>query len=192
MQAHTRKISLPGRIVMWIFIMILSVGLVLPEANVTANPVTSPSGSESSSVNGYNLKERDFTRLVKLYGRHKDKVAPMIKGLEKLGQNYSILRDRGNKNWVAMRVLCYDYNSYYQGAISHRYEVELLIQNHYGFNSKGKVTNEAMAKYTVFKLRGAVVQMITNIDRAERTLKAGNHLMRKNAMVDKGKVKGKE
>ena len=124
--------------------------------------------------------------------RHKDKVDRMINGLQALGQNYSILRDRGNKNWVQMRVLCYDYNSYYQGAISHRYEVELLIKNHPGFNAKGKVTNQGMAKLTIVKMRGAVLQMITNIYRAEKTLKAGNHLMRENAMQDRGAKKNRK
>jgi hypothetical protein len=192
MRVKAQRISLPGRVFLWIGSIILIIGLVLPEANVAATAANSPSANGSSSVNAYTLKERDFVRIKKLYTRHKDKVDRMINGLQALGQNYSILRDRGNKNWVQMRVLCYDYNSYYQGAISHRYEVELLIKNHPGFNAKGKVTNQGMAKLTIVKMRGAVLQMITNIYRAEKTLKAGNHLMRENAMQDRGAKKNRK
>jgi hypothetical protein len=175
-----------ARLLMLITILTLVFSLVLPQSVATATPAGS--ADESASYD-YSLIERDYKSLQKMYSRYKADVKPLAKGLDTLLQNYRILQDRGNKKWIDMRILYYDYNSYYQASISHQAEVELLFQNHYGFNNKGKITNEPMAKYTVGKLRGAVVQMINNIAKAKSTLQAGKKMMKTNSVIDKSKNK---
>lgn len=175
-----------ARLLMLITILTLVFSLVLPQSVATAVPAGS--ADESASYD-YSLIERDYKSLRKLYSKYKADVKPLSKGLDTLLQNYRILQDRGNKKWVDMRILFYDYNSYYQAAISHQAEVELLFQNHYGFNSKGKITNGPMAKYTVGKLRGAVVQMVNSITKARETLQAGKKMMKSNSIIDKSKNK---
>lgn len=179
----------PARLFLLFSLLVMMAGMLLPQSVVVAMPSAAPPNSSEDSGTSYNLFERDYKLLRARYSRYKTGIKPLSKGLAKLMNNYKTLQNRGNKNWVAMRVLYYDYNSYYQAAISHQYEVELLLANHYGFDSKGKVTNDSMAKYTVIKLRGAVVQMISSIDKAKATLKAGNKLMRTNAVTDKSKNK---
>lgn len=178
-----------AKVLMLITVLTLIFSLVLPESVATAVPAGS---ADDSAAYDYSLIERDYKSLRRMYSRYKAAVTPLSKGLDTLLQNYRILQDRGNKKWVDMRILFYDYNSYYQAAISHQAEVELLFLNHYGFNEKGKITSEAMAKNTVYKLRGAVVQMIDAIEDAKSTLKAGKKLMKDNMVPDKGGKKDKE
>lgn len=177
--------------VLWICCSLtLIVGMVVPQSVAAASPMHVPAAAPvESELESYSIIQRDYNHLKSLYARKKNTVKPLAKGLNILLQNYRTLQNRGNKKWVDMRVLYYDYNSYYQAAISHQYEVELLLQNHYGFDSKGKITSEPMAKYTVTKLRGAVVQMIDNVENANKTLQAGKKLMKINAVPDKGKNK---
>jgi hypothetical protein len=176
----------PARMILILTLLVASVGVFVPETSAIAATSHKPSsGEELSGVFSYSVIQRDFRRLKILYVRHKDKVQPLSKGLNVLLNNYRTLQNRGNKKWVEMRVLYYDYNSYYQAAISHRYEVELLLANHYGFDSKGKIINDPMGKYTVSKLRGAVVQMISDINNANATLRQGKRLMTANAVPDK-------
>ncbi len=175
----------PVRLILLFTLLMFITSILLPQSTVVAMPNYLPETGEEEIGNGYSMTERDFKRLRVLYSRYKDKVKPLVKGLEKLGQNYAILRDRGDKRWIKMRFLCYDYHSYYQSAVSHQYEIELLLENHPGFNDKGKITNKAAASLTVYKLRGAVVQMITSINKAEKKLKEGNKFMRSCAVQDK-------
>ena len=181
------SVTKPAR-VFWMFLLLVILGgMVLPQSTVTASPMVAFIGNSENTGSSYSIFERDYKKLSQMYARNKSDVKPLSKGLDRLLNNYKTLQNRGNKNWVEMRVLFYDYNSYYQAAISHKYEVELLLENHNGFNSKGKVINAPMAKYTVGKLRGAVVQMISSIDKANATLKEGNKLMKNSAPTDKKK-----
>lgn len=174
--------------------LVLIGGMILPQSTAAAAPIQDPTAlGEESGMYTTTIIEHDYKVLKQLFARHKDDVKPLSKGLDKLLQNYKILQDRGNKAWIDMRVLYYDYNSYYQAAISHKYEAELLIDKHYGFNTKGKIIDDTQAKYTVQKLRGAVVQMINSVSKAKSTFKAGQKLMTDNAVPDKaiGKKKKK-
>jgi hypothetical protein len=183
------SLSKPIRLFLLFSLLIFMAGTFLPESVAVASPAVAPPASSEFAGSTNSGLTRDYLRFKALYFRKKGEVKPLSTGYMKLLNNYKTLQKRGNKNWVAMRVVFYDYNSSYQAAISHKYEVEVLLQEHYGFGKNGKVTNQYLAKNTIEKLRGAVVAMVSSIDKCNTILKKGNQLMKANAAKDGGKKK---
>jgi hypothetical protein len=184
------SLNRPVRLFLLLSLLFFVAGTLLPESVVVASPAAAPQASSEYTGLSNTSLTHDYLKLKAMYVRKKGEVKPLSKGYMKLLNNYKTLQNRGNKNWVAMRVVFYDYNSAYQAAISHKYEVDVLLQEHFGFGKNGKVTNQYLARVTVFKLRGAVVAMISNINKCNTILQKGNQLMKANAVKD-GKKKKK-
>jgi hypothetical protein len=184
------SLTKPVRLFLFLSLLIFVAGTLLPESVAVASPAAAPlASSEYTGLSDKSLTS-DYLRLKAMYVRKKGEVKPLSKGYMKLLNNYKTLQNRGNKNWVAMRVVFYDYNSAYQAAISHKYEVDVLLQEHYGFGKNGKVTNEYLARVTLSKLRGSVIAMISSINKCNTILHKGSQLMKANAVKD-GKKKKK-
>lgn len=167
----TQSIS---RIILVFILGVLMLTLVIPGQNVSANLWVNSSvrPDRVASVGG------DYLRLKASYVRNAEKISGLKKDHAKLLAMVDRLRNKNNKKWVEMRVLYYDFNSSYQSALSHSYEARLLIKNHPGFSSSGKVENESMAKWTVERLRNAVTGLIARINQCNSIMNKATKLLK--------------
>lgn len=134
-------------------LLTITVGLFMPQSIVwgaeTKNPAT---GGTDILLTQYNTYR-------KIYKKEVAKLHTMDKGLNRLLNDYQALYNKGDKNWIQMRKYYYDYRSAYYAGLNHEIEGKLLMENHFGFNSKMKVVNRPMAKYTVAKFQGVAITM---------------------------------
>jgi hypothetical protein len=176
----------PIRFVLLIIMMILVVGTILPGSTAFASVGVKPNtGGDTSEDYGTDVLTSAYRRMKVQYNRYEKEVKPLEAGKQKLLNHYKTLYNQGNKNWDDMRVLFYDYNSALYAAKSHKLEGELLLANHQGFSSTGKVINRPLAKYTVTRLTGTVLLLKDRIIECRSILREGNRLMRQSKPKDK-------
>ncbi len=174
------------RIILLISALILVAGMILPQSNAFASDITAPAyGGEEIGTGGTDVLTSQYLRLKKQYNREEKEVKPLEAGLQKLLNNYKTLYNQGNNKWAEMRVYFYDYFSAYYAAKTHREEGKLLLANHYGFSSSGKITNRPMAKYTLVRLRGTVLLLSARIDECHQILREGKQFMKLSKPKDK-------
>ena len=174
------------RLILLISVLILVAGLILPQSTAVASDITAPAyGGEEIGVGGTDVLTSQYLRLKKQFNREENDVKPLEAGLQKLLNNYKTLYNQGNSKWAQMRVYFYDYFSAYYAAKSHRLEGELILANHSGFSSSGKVTNRPLAKYTLTRLRGTVLLLTARIDECHRILREGKRFMKQSKPKDK-------
>jgi hypothetical protein len=137
----------------------MTAGLFIPQIGTQAAPIEPDGGTGwvDPSVRGVLMSM--YVNLKHQYSRTRNDVNPLNGKLNRLLNNYKLLQKKGSSNWDEMRVLYYDFNSAYHAALDHKWEAEYVLDHHYGFNSRGKVTNAVSAKLTVMQLRGAVLAM---------------------------------
>lgn len=175
----------PIRFLLLVIMMILVVGTILPGSNAIASVVANPnSAGDASEDYGTDVLTSSYRRMKVQFNRFEKEVKPLEAGKQKLLNHYKTLFNQGNKNWDEMRVLFYDYNSSLYAAKSHKLEGELLLANHQGFSSTGKVINRPLAKYTVTKLTGTVILLKDRIIECRNILREGNRLMRQSKSKD--------
>jgi hypothetical protein len=181
-----QALSKPIRFALLFLMLILVVGTILPGSTAFASQSKAPDQTGAAIDEfGTDVLTTQFNQLKKQYNRSEKEVRPLEAGLLKLLNNYKTLYNQGNKNWDEMRVLFYDYFSAYYAAKSHRLEGKLLIQNHNGFSSTGKVVNRPLAKYTVSQLRGTVLLLKDRIIECREILREGKQLMKQSKDKDK-------
>lgn len=173
------------RFILLVSMMILVAGMILPQSIVVASTAPVPvQMGEEIGTSGTDVLTSQYLRLKKMYNRKEKEVKPLEAGLQKLLNDYKTLYNKGNKHWGEMRVYFYDYFSAYYAAKEHRLEGKLLIENHNGFSSTGKVTNRPMAKYTITRLQGTVLLLSARIDECHRILREGKRFMKQNSTKD--------
>lgn len=134
-------------------LLTIMVGLFMPQSVVWGADSQKPnSGGENILLTQYNTYKR-------IYKKEIPKLHSMDKGLNRLLNDYQALYNKGDKNWIQMRKYYYDYRSAYYAGLNHEIEGKLLMENHFGFNSKMKVVNQPLAKYTVSKFQGVAITL---------------------------------
>lgn len=172
-----RKIEIPHfrKLLIMFTLIVIVAAMVVPSQDVFA--VTGVSSASDTIINTSSL-QHDFFALKGMFRRNENAVPKLRKNLNKIEGMVAQLREKNNKRWAEMQVLYYDYNSSFQAAISHAYEARVIIYQHAGFNDKGKVENEYMAKWTVTRFRGAVLGLVARIRECNKIVGQATRLMR--------------
>ena len=167
-------ISHLNKILIMICIFVVAATVAVPQQGVQA--IKGVGAADNTGLSSSLL--HDFYSLKTNFNRHKGEVPKLAKAQDKILAMVDRLREQDNNNWVAMRVLYYDYRSAYYLATNYVYESRVLIYSHPGFSDKGKIENEYMAKWTVQRLRGSVLGMLARTRECNRILVKANRLMR--------------
>lgn len=171
---HKIEISHMYKILITICLIFIMATVAVPQQGVQA--ITGVSASVDTGLTSSLV--HDFFSLKTLFNRNKRAVPKLVKSRDKILAMVDRLREDDNNNWVAMRVLYYDFRSAYYLATNHVYESSVLIYSHPGISDKGKIENASMAKWTVQRLRGSVLGMLARTRECNRILGKANRLMR--------------